>query len=95
MRPSAVRRTAVVAVGDVVSAAMRSDTNFGNGCVFKPPKRTERVVAHNPRRLPNVSATALGSYPLWTMQSVHFGLPDAQPYESQSVVSSNSWNVAA
>src|SRR4051812_44380718 len=53
-------------------------------------KRVAFTVATNPPSELNVSFTALGSYPQWTMQFAHFALPLSVPYSSNAVVSINS-----
>ena len=43
-------------------------------------KNVARTVLRNPPIEPNMSSTALASYPLCTMQFAHFGLPLSVPY---------------
>ena len=49
----------------------------------------------NPSSDEKVWSTAEASYPLWTMQLAHFGLPDSVPYFSHSVACISSSNVSA
>jgi hypothetical protein len=53
------------------------------------------TVRQNPRQVPKVAATALGSKPQCTMHSRHFALPLAWPSCAQTVVLISSANDAA